>query len=127
MTRTFYSRKVLDIFLNPPDSGYLDNPDGEGEATNPACSDVARLTLRIRDNRIEDARFQTQGCVAAIAAGAATVALIRGKTVRDAEQLSIEDVVEWLDGLPPAKVGCSVIAPEALRNAIADWRSKKSR
>jgi NifU-like protein involved in Fe-S cluster formation len=120
----FYSRKVLDLFLNPPHTGVIEGADGTGSAINPACSDQATITIRVADGKIADARFQTQGCAAAIAAGAATMLLIRNLTVEAAEALTDEEVVAYLDGLPEAKIGCSVIAPEALRKAIADWRSR---
>jgi NifU-like protein involved in Fe-S cluster formation len=121
----FYSRKVLELFLRPPGAGTLDHPDGVGSAVNPACSDRATIAIRVAAGKIVEARFQTQGCAAAIAAGAATVLLVEGRSIEDAEALGTDDVVRYLDGLPEAKIGCSVIAPEALRRAIADWRSRQ--
>ncbi len=121
----FYSRKVLDLFLNPPHTGVIEGADGTGSAVNPACSDTSSFTIRVRDGRIVDARFQAQGCAAAIAAGAAAALLVRDRTVEEAGALTDADVIAYLGGLPEAKMGCSVIAPEALRRAIADWRAKE--
>jgi len=122
----FYSRKVLELFLNPPNSGVLESADGRGEAINTACSDQVTMMIRIVSGVIEDARFQTQGCAAAIAASAATTLLVKGKTVEEAESIDVDRVVEYLEGLPEAKIGCSVIAPLALQRAIGDWKSQQS-
>jgi nitrogen fixation protein NifU and related proteins len=118
----FYSKKTLELFLNPPNTGLLAGHNGRGEATNTACSDHAVITVRIEHGVIADLRFQTQGCAAAIASGAATVLMAKGMKVQDALGIDVDAVVEFLGGLPEAKIGCSVIAPEALRAAIDDWR-----
>lgn len=125
-TSRFYSKKLLQLFLNPPHAGSIPDPDGTGTAVNPACSDRATITIRIKDDRIVDARFQTQGCAAAIAAGAATAILARDKSLDEAAAITKEDVVDFLEGLPENKIGCSVIAHKALRQAINQVRSQKS-
>ncbi len=122
----FYSRKVLELFLDPPHSGVVDNAHGTGSAVNPACSDQVTVTIRVENGKIADARFQAQGCAAAVAAGAATMLLIRNRSVDAAQNLAVEEVVAYLEGLPEAKIGCSVIAPEALRKAILNWQTKES-
>lgn len=123
MASRFYSKRTLELFLNPPLAGSLSAPDGRGEATNNACSDHAVITINIEDGIITDIRFQTQGCAAAIAAGAATALLAKGMTVQDALEIDVAAVVAYLGGLPEAKVGCSVIAPAALRRAIENWQA----
>lgn len=126
MSSRFYSRKVLELFLNPPNSGIMDDADGRGEAINTACSDQVTMMVRIVNGVVEDARFQTQGCAAAIAAAGATTLLVMGKTVEEALNIDVDQVVEYLEGLPEAKIGCSVIAPLALQRAIGDWKSRQS-
>jgi len=120
----FYSRKVLELFLNPPNSGTMEGADGRGEAINTACSDQVTMMVRIVNGVVKDARFQTQGCAAAIAAGAATTLLVMGKTVEEAEKIGVDQVVDFLEGLPEAKIDCSVIAPLALQRAISDWKTR---
>lgn len=122
----FYSRKVLELFLDPPHAGVIADADGTGSAVNPACSDRVTVTIRVVDGRIAEARFRAQGCAAAIAAGAATMQLVYNRTIDAAEEVTEEEVVAYLEGLPEVKLGCSVIAPEALRRAIHQWRSKKT-
>lgn len=123
MESRFYSKKTLELFLNPPLAGLVPGHNGRGEATNTACSDHAVITVNIEGGIIKDIRFQTQGCAAAIAAGAATVLLAKGKRVQDAREIDVAAVVDYLGGLPEAKVGCSVIAPEALMRALDDWQA----
>jgi len=125
LEQRFYSKRVLELFLNPPLAGELVGADGRGETVNPACSDRALFTVKVAAGIVEDVRFRTQGCAAAIAASAATALLAKGKTVEEAEGISVEQVVEYLDGLPESKKGCSVIAPEALRLALAECRKGK--
>jgi nitrogen fixation NifU-like protein len=124
MKSPFYSRKALELFLSPPYVGEVVGADGRGEAVNPACSDHTVVTLRVEEGRLTEVLFQTQGCAAAIASSAATVLLARGLRVEEAEAITVADVVAYLEGLPESKVGCSVIAPEALRRALSDWRGR---
>ncbi len=119
-----YSEKVLEHFANPRNVGILDDPDGLGEVGNPVCGDVMKITIRVKDNRIEDIKFQTLGCGAAIATSSMITELAKGKTLEEAAKISRDDVASELDGLPPAKMHCSNLAADALRAAIADYRGK---
>lgn len=123
MENRFYSRKVLDLFLSPPNTGIVDGYNGKGDAVNPACSDQVTMTVLLEDGMVKEVKFQTQGCAAAIAASAATTLMVHGKTVEEALQIDKQEVVDFLDGLPEAKIACSVIAPQALHLAIEDARS----
>ena len=122
-----YSQKVMDYFTNPRNAGDMENPDGVGQAGNPVCGDIVDLYIKVRENVITDAKFKTFGCGAAIAASSMLTELIQGKTIEEALNVSNEDVVEALDGLPPAKVHCSVLGEEALKSAIEDYRSKSQK
>ncbi len=120
-----YSDKVMDHFMNPRNMGEIEDADAVGEVGNPACGDVMKLYLKIEDNKIVDAKFKTFGCGAAIASSSITTELIKGKTVDEALKLSNEAVAEALGGLPPAKRHCSVLAEDALKNAIEDYKKRK--
>lgn len=122
-----YSEKVMDHFNHPRNVGEIENPDGVGQVGNAACGDIMRMTLRIRDDVIEDVKFKTFGCGAVVATSSMATELIRGKTVEEALQLTNEAVVEALEGLPPQKVHCSVLAEEAVRAAISDYYVKTGR
>ena len=112
---SMYSEKVIAAFMNPKNVGAMENPDGVGEVGNPRCGDVMKIYLRVRDERIEDVKFQTFGCAAAIATSSMATELIKGKSVEEALKLSNAAVVEALEGLPPQKIHCSVLAEEAAR------------
>jgi nitrogen fixation NifU-like protein len=116
----YYSRTVLDHFRNPRNVRSMRPNDGEGHAVNPACSDHVRMFVRIQDGKLSDVSFQAQGCAACIAAASMTTQLALGRTIEAARNLSTEEVVEALEGLPPKKIECSVIAPTALRDALSD-------
>lgn len=120
-----YSNKVMDFFKNPRNVGEIENPSGFGEAGNPACGDIMNLYLKIENNIITDVKFKTFGCAAAIASSSMATELIRGKTLEEAWNLSNMAVVGALDGLPPQKVHCSVLAEEAIHTAINDYRKKQ--
>lgn len=120
-----YSDKVMDHFMNPRNMGEIEDADAVGEVGNPACGDVMKLYLKIEDNKIVDAKFKTFGCGAAIASSSITTELIKGKTVDEALKLSNEAVAEALGGLPPAKRHCSVLAEDALKIAIEDYKKRK--
>jgi nitrogen fixation NifU-like protein len=120
-----YSDKVMDHFMNPRNMGEIEDADAVGEVGNPACGDVMKLYLKIVDNKIVDAKFKTFGCGAAIASSSITTELIKGKTVEEALKLSNEAVAEALGGLPPAKRHCSVLAEDALKVAIEDYKKRK--
>jgi nitrogen fixation protein NifU and related proteins len=125
MAKGPYSDKVMDHFMNPRNMGEIEDADGVGEVGNPACGDVMKLFLKIEGDRIVDAKFKTFGCGAAIASSSMTTELIKGKTIDEALKLSNEAVAEALGGLPPAKEHCSVLAEDALRKALEDYKKKK--
>ena len=121
-----YNQKVMDIFANPKNVGTIENADGEGTVGNAVCGDIMKITLKIDGNEvITDAKFQTYGCAAAIATSSTATEMIKGKTVDEALKLKNSQVVEYLEGLPPQKIHCSVLAEEAIKKAIEDYRSKK--
>jgi nitrogen fixation protein NifU and related proteins len=125
MAKGPYSDKVMDHFMNPRNMGEIEDADGVGEVGNPTCGDVMKLYLKIEDNKIVDAKFKTFGCGAAIASSSMTTELIKGKTIDEALSISNEAVAEALGGLPPAKQHCSVLAEEALKVALEDYKKKK--
>jgi nitrogen fixation NifU-like protein len=120
-----YSDKVMDHFMNPRNMGEIEDADGVGEVGNPACGDVMKLYLKIEDDKIVDVKFKTFGCGAAIASSSMTTELIKGKSIDEALKLSNQAVAEALGGLPPAKEHCSVLAEDALKAALEDYRKKK--
>jgi nitrogen fixation NifU-like protein len=120
-----YSEKVMEHFRNPRNMGEMENPDGTGKVGNPVCGDVMELYIRVKDNIIVDARFQTFGCGAAIATSSMVTEMVKGKSIDEALAISNKAVAEALDGLPPVKIHCSVLAEEALRSAIEDYMKKK--
>ena len=119
-----YSEKVMEHFSNPRNVGEIDAPDGLGEAGNPKCGDIMKIYLKVKDNIIEDVKFKTFGCASAIASSSMATELIKGKTVDEAWELTNTAVAEALDGLPPIKMHCSVLAEEAIHKAINDYREK---
>jgi nitrogen fixation NifU-like protein len=125
MAKGPYSDKVMDHFMNPRNMGEIEEADGVGEVGNPACGDVMKLYLKIEGDKIVDAKFKTFGCGAAIASSSMTTELIKGKTIDEALSISNEAVAEALGGLPPAKQHCSVLAEEALKVALEDYKKKK--
>ena len=116
-----YSAKVMDHFMNPRNVGEIPDADGVGEVGNAKCGDIMKIYLKIKDGVVEDAKFNTFGCGAAIATSSMATELIRGKSVEEAMQLSNKAVIEALDGLPPVKVHCSVLAEEAVQAALRDY------
>lgn len=120
-----YNQKVLDAFAHPQNVGEIENPDGEGTVGNATCGDIMRITLRIENDVIVDAKFQTFGCAAAIATSSTATQMVIGMTVDEALKLTNARVVEELEGLPPQKIHCSVLAEEAIKKAIEDYRAKK--
>jgi len=121
-----YSEKVMDHFRNPRNVGEIENPDGVGEVGNAKCRDIMKIYLKIEDDVIQDVKFETFGCGSAIATSSMATELIKGKKVSEAMQLTNKAVVEALDGLPPQKVHCSVLAEEAVKAAIKDYYDKNS-
>ena len=116
-----YTETVMDHFTPPRNVGEITDADGVGEVGNAKCGDIMKMYLKIKDNRIEDVKFETFGCGSAIATSSMATELIKGKPVEEALELSNQAVVEALDGLPPVKMHCSVLAEEALRSAISDY------
>lgn len=120
-----YNQKVLDAFANPQNVGEIENPDGDGTVGNATCGDIMRITLRIENDVITDAKFQTFGCAAAIATSSTATQMVIGMTVDEALKLTNAKVVEVLEGLPPQKIHCSVLAEEAIKKAIENYREKQ--
>ncbi len=122
--RSLYSEKVMEHFRNPRNVGEIKNPDGIGHVGNPVCGDIMELYLKIKDNAIVDAKFKTFGCGAAIATSSMVTEMVKGKSIEEALEISNKAVAEALDGLPPIKMHCSVLAEEALKSAIEYYLSK---
>lgn len=121
-----YNQKVLDAFAHPQNVGVIENADGEGMVGNATCGDIMKITLKIENDVIVDAKFQTFGCAAAIATSSTATQMVIGMTVDEALKLTNARVVEELEGLPPQKIHCSVLAEEAIKKAIEDYRAKQS-
>lgn len=120
-----YNQKVLDAFAHPQNVGEIENPSGEGTVGNATCGDIMKITLKIENDVIVDAKFQTFGCAAAIATSSTATQMIIGMTVDEALKVTNAKVVEALEGLPPQKIHCSVLAEEAIKKAIEDYRAKQ--
>ena len=118
-----YTDKVMDHFEHPRNVGAIENPDGIGKMGNPVCGDVMEITIRVNNDTIEEAKFKTFGCCAAIATSSIVTELVKGKSLEEAEQISKQAVADALDGLPPAKMHCSNLAADALHAAIQDYRA----
>jgi len=119
-----YSDKVMDHFRNPRNVGVIENADGVGEVGNAKCGDIMKIYLKIDDDVITDVKFETFGCGSAIASSSMATELIKGKPVAEAMQLTNKAVAEALDGLPPHKLHCSVLAEEAIKKALEDYYVK---
>jgi len=116
--------------MNPHNMGEIKHPDGVGEAGNPVCGDILRIYIKVEKNRqgkpfIKDIKFQSLGCAAAIATSSMVTDLAKGKMIEEALKISNKDVADALEGLPPVKMHCSLLAEEALRNAINDYMKRK--
>ncbi len=119
-----YSKKVMDLFLHPHNMGKMENPDGIGKVGNPVCGDVMYLYIKVNDNRIEDIKFQTFGCAAAIATSSMITDLAKGKTLDEALNITKDNVASELKGLPSIKMHCSNLAVDALHAAIEDYKKR---
>jgi len=119
-----YTETVMEHFRNPRNMGEMENPDGVGEVGNAACGDIMRVQIKVKDGRIEDIRFQTFGCVAAVATSSMITELAKGKTLDEALKLTRADVAEQLGGLPIIKMHCSNLAADALHAAVNDYTGK---
>ncbi|NLW40637.1 MAG: Fe-S cluster assembly scaffold protein NifU [Tissierellia bacterium] len=121
-----YSEKVMDHFRNPRNVGEIENADGVGEVGNPRCGDIMKMYLKIEDGIIKDVKFKTFGCGSAIASSSMATELIKGKTIEEAMKVTNKKVAEALDGLPPIKMHCSVLAEQAIKAALLDYSKKNN-
>ena len=121
-----YSEKVMQHFMNPHNVGEIPNADGVGTVGNPVCGDILRLYLKIENGIIIDVKFKTFGCGAAVATSSMVTDLVKDKTIEEALAVSNRAVAEALGGLPPVKMHCSVLAEQALKAAIEDYKKKTS-
>ncbi len=121
-----YSEKVMDHFTNPRNVGEIENADGVGIVGNAKCGDIMKMFIKVENDIITDVKFKTFGCGAAIATSSIATELIKGKNIEDALKLTNSAVVEALEGLPPVKVHCSVLAEEAIKSAIVDYFKKNN-
>ena len=120
-----YSQKVMEHFRNPHNMGEIEGADGVGTVGNPVCGDMMTIYIKVKENRLEDIKFKTFGCGAAIATSSMVTELAKGKTLEEAIKITRKDVAEALEGLPPVKMHCSNLAADALRAAIEDYHEKK--
>ena len=120
-----YSEKVMDHFMEPRNMGDIKDADAVGTVGNPACGDVMRLYIKVDGGKITEAKFKTFGCGAAIATSSMATEMIKDKSLEEAEKITNEAVAEALDGLPPNKMHCSVLAQEAIEAAIKNYKEKK--
>jgi nitrogen fixation NifU-like protein len=120
-----YSEKVMEHFMNPRNVGEIENPDGVGEVGNPVCGDMMAFYIKVKDNRLEDVKFKTFGCGAAIAVSSIASEMAIGKTLEEAMKITPQLVAEELEGLPTNKLHCSNLGAQALNKAIKDYLSKK--
>lgn len=116
-----YNEKVMEVFKNPQHMGEVENYNAIGTVGNEVCGDIMRITMRIENNIIVDAKFKTFGCAAAVASSSTATGMIIGKTIEEALQLTNKQVIEELEGLPPQKIHCSVLAEDAIRMAIDSY------
>ncbi len=120
-----YNEKVVEIFTNPKNVGEIKDANAVGQVGNPACGDIMKLYLKINDKGIiEDAKFQTFGCAAAIVSSSVATEMIKGKTVEEALKLENQEILDYLGGLPAHKIHCSVLAKEAIESAIDNYNKK---
>ena len=120
-----YSEKVMDHFMNPRNVGEIENPDGVGEIGNPVCGDMMTFYIKVKDNRLEDVKFRTFGCGAAIAVSSMVSEMAKGKTLQEASAITPALVAKELEGLPKQKYHCSNLGAQALRKAIRNYATKK--
>lgn len=126
MSNLDYTDKVLDYFRNPRNMGKMENPDGIGKVGNKICGDVMWIYIKVKDGIITDCKFETFGCVAAIATSSVLTELAKGKNFEQALKITNKDVANELEGLPPIKMHCSILAEEGLKSAIEDYCKKNS-
>jgi nitrogen fixation NifU-like protein len=119
-----YTQKVLDHFKDPHNQGSIKDADAVGQEGNPVCGDVIKVYMNIKDNVIKEIKFETLGCAAAIAVSSATTDLVIGKTLEEALEMTKDDVIDDLGGLPPTKIHCSMLGVDALHKAIKEYMNK---
>jgi nitrogen fixation NifU-like protein len=122
-----YSEKLMKLFRKPHNFGKIKNADAVGKVGNPVCGDVMYLYLKIKDDVIKDAKFETFGCAAAIGTSSIITDMIKGKTIDEALKVSKDDIAKEIGGLPPIKMHCSVLATEALKKAVEEYSAKQKR
>jgi len=122
-----YSETVMEHFMNPRNVGEIENPDGIGEVGNPVCGDMMTFYIKVKNNRLEDVKFKTFGCGAAIAVSSMVSEMAKGKTLEEAMKITSRSVADELDGLPKQKLHCSNLGAEALTKAIKDYLNKKKK
>ncbi len=120
-----YSKKVMDHFTKPRNVGEIPDADGVGTVGNPVCGDLMTIYIKVKDDKIDDIKFKTFGCGAAVATSSMTTELAKGKTLDEAMKITRKDVADSLEGLPPVKMHCSNLAADALHAAIEDYKKKK--
>jgi nitrogen fixation NifU-like protein len=120
-----YTQKVLDHFKNPHNQGVMLDADAIGQQGNPVCGDVMKIYLKIKENIIEDVKFETLGCAAAVAVSSDLTDMVKGKTLEEALAITKDEIVKDLGGLPPVKVHCSMLGVDALHKAIENYKNKK--
>ncbi|MDR0822264.1 MAG: Fe-S cluster assembly scaffold protein NifU [Endomicrobium sp.] len=120
----FYSEKVMEHFANPHNVGEIKEADGIGEVGNPVCGDMMTFYIKVKDNKIEDVKFKTFGCGAAIAVSSMVSDMAKGKTIEEALKITNASVAQELGGLPPNKMHCSNLGADALHRAIEDYQKK---
>jgi len=125
MVKKMYTEKVMDHFSNPRNVGEIPDADGEGTVGNPTCGDLMTIYIKVKDNVIEDIKFKTFGCGAAIATSSMVTEMAMGKTIEEALKITRDDVADALEGLPPVKMHCSNLAADALEAAIEDYKKKQ--
>ena len=121
-----YSDKVIDHFSNPRNVGEIENASGSGTVGNPKCGDIMKMDIKVEDGVITDVKFKTFGCGAAIATSSMATEMVKGKRIEEALQLTNQAVAEALDGLPPVKMHCSMLAEQAIHAAIEDYKKKQA-
>jgi nitrogen fixation NifU-like protein len=119
-----YNDRVMEHFRNPRNMGEIEAADGVGKVGNPVCGDLMTIYIKVKDDRLQDIRFKTFGCAAAIATSSMVTEMAKGMKIEDALNITREDIAEGLEGLPPIKMHCSNLAAEGLHRAIEDYRSK---
>jgi nitrogen fixation NifU-like protein len=120
-----YSEKVMDHFKNPRNLGEIEDADGVGTVGNPNCGDVMKIYIKVKNDKVDDIKFQTLGCGAAIASSSIATELVKGKSIKEALKLTSKEIAEQMGKFPPAKYHCSILAEEGIKKAIEDYKKKK--